>query len=299
MLAGIDFLKQFGLKRKIEHPRQGAGGGGRNTAIDCARTALRLGVAEVRILYRRTRKEMPANETEIVEAEREGVKMDFLVAPCGCCAGRPGAWRGWMHSHGVGRARSERPPQPQADPRFRVPRRLRFRLAAIGQGTRVKELLDGRVPNFLPLGESLSLTRWQTVEVNEAHVRDHRGRSVFGRRRGHRGGHRHRGYRCRSQGRLRHRPLRRHWPGEPEPVEVYSRKDAYRKVRLDDLPPGSQASGGASRAPPRSAPSASSRWRPATAARTCAGRRRAAWSAAARPSSRAICGATLPSTGST
>ena len=36
--------------------------GGGNTAIDCARTALRLGVDEVRLLYRRTQKEMPANE---------------------------------------------------------------------------------------------------------------------------------------------------------------------------------------------------------------------------------------------
>jgi len=40
-------------------------------------------------------------------------------------------------------------------------------IAAIGQATKVQELVDGRVPNFLPLGESLSLTRWQTIQVNE------------------------------------------------------------------------------------------------------------------------------------
>ncbi|UCD64204.1 MAG: molybdopterin-dependent oxidoreductase, partial [Candidatus Zixiibacteriota bacterium] len=55
--------------------------GGGNTAIDAARTSLRLGADEVILLYRRTRKEMPANEMEIVAAEEEGVKMEFLAAP--------------------------------------------------------------------------------------------------------------------------------------------------------------------------------------------------------------------------
>ena len=81
VLAGIDFLKQSGLRRRIDIYGRVLVVGGGNTAVDCARTALRLGVAEVRILYRRTRTEMPASETEIVEAEREGVKLDFLVAP--------------------------------------------------------------------------------------------------------------------------------------------------------------------------------------------------------------------------
>ncbi|MDF1545864.1 MAG: molybdopterin-dependent oxidoreductase, partial [bacterium] len=48
---------------------------------DAARTSLRLGADEVILLYRRTRKEMPANEMEIVAAEEEGVKMEFLAAP--------------------------------------------------------------------------------------------------------------------------------------------------------------------------------------------------------------------------
>ena len=55
--------------------------GGGNTAIDCARTALRLGASEVSIVYRRSRAEMPANPEEIHEAEEEGVKMRFLTAP--------------------------------------------------------------------------------------------------------------------------------------------------------------------------------------------------------------------------
>ncbi|AAL81451.1 glutamate synthase (NADPH), homotetrameric [Pyrococcus furiosus DSM 3638] len=54
--------------------------GGGNTAMDAARSALRLG-AEVWILYRRTRKEMTAREEEIKHAEEEGVKFMFLVTP--------------------------------------------------------------------------------------------------------------------------------------------------------------------------------------------------------------------------
>jgi NADPH-dependent glutamate synthase beta subunit-like oxidoreductase len=54
--------------------------GGGDTAVDAARAARRSG-AEVTILYRRTRAEMPAIETEIEEAEQEGIRIDYLVAP--------------------------------------------------------------------------------------------------------------------------------------------------------------------------------------------------------------------------
>ncbi len=55
--------------------------GGGNTAIDCARTALRKGATQVSLVYRRTRDEMPAEPYEVAEAIAEGVKMEFLVAP--------------------------------------------------------------------------------------------------------------------------------------------------------------------------------------------------------------------------
>ena len=55
--------------------------GGGNSAVDSARSALRLGCSEVYIVYRRSRKEMPANEDEINEAEAEGVKINYLAAP--------------------------------------------------------------------------------------------------------------------------------------------------------------------------------------------------------------------------
>ena len=55
--------------------------GGGNVAMDSARCALRLGAEEVWIVYRRSRKEMPARLEEIENAEEEGVKFKFLTTP--------------------------------------------------------------------------------------------------------------------------------------------------------------------------------------------------------------------------
>jgi len=54
--------------------------GGGNTAMDCARTAIRLG-ASVRVFYRRTRQEMPCLMEEVEGAETEGAHIEYLVAP--------------------------------------------------------------------------------------------------------------------------------------------------------------------------------------------------------------------------
>jgi len=55
--------------------------GGGNTAIDCARTAIRAGAKSVKLIYRRTQEEMPAEAFEVEEALEEGVEMHFLMAP--------------------------------------------------------------------------------------------------------------------------------------------------------------------------------------------------------------------------
>ena len=55
--------------------------GGGNVAMDCARTALRMGAREVSIVYRRTREEMPAREEEIRHAEQEGLRFEYLTSP--------------------------------------------------------------------------------------------------------------------------------------------------------------------------------------------------------------------------
>jgi formate dehydrogenase major subunit len=55
--------------------------GGGNTAMDASRCAVRLGAKSARVLYRRTRREMPCLMEEVEAAEAEGVQIEFLVAP--------------------------------------------------------------------------------------------------------------------------------------------------------------------------------------------------------------------------
>ncbi len=78
---GIDFLQRFSSGQKLKLGKTAAVVGGGNSAIDCVRTLLRLGLEKVYIVYRRTRNEMPANEVEIVASEEEGVDFVFLAAP--------------------------------------------------------------------------------------------------------------------------------------------------------------------------------------------------------------------------
>ncbi len=168
VLSGIEFLKNFGLRKKIDIHGTVAVVGGGNTAIDCARTALRLGVKEVRLLYRRTRNEMPANDSEIKDAIEEGVNMQFLIAPTRVVTGEDGTLQGLECQRcelGEPDASGRRSPKPIKGSEYLE--RCDFIISAIGQSTTVSDLVDGRVPDFLPRGESLNLTRWQTVQVNE------------------------------------------------------------------------------------------------------------------------------------
>lgn len=86
VVPGVDFLREFNLNlnygqgevERLEKRIAVVGGG--NVAMDVARSAIRMG-ADVTIVYRRSRVEMPAREEEIIEAEEEGVKFMFLVNP--------------------------------------------------------------------------------------------------------------------------------------------------------------------------------------------------------------------------
>jgi formate dehydrogenase (NADP+) beta subunit len=79
-LDAVTFLREVNLGKPQKPGEKVIVIGGGNSAIDAARTALRLG-SEVNIVYRRTRQEMPANDEEIKDAEEEGIKMHFLAAP--------------------------------------------------------------------------------------------------------------------------------------------------------------------------------------------------------------------------
>ena len=77
---GGDFLDRINSGNKIRIGKEVIVVGGGNTAMDVARSALRLG-SKVTVAYRRTRAEMPAIQDEIHEAEQEGVRFEFLLQP--------------------------------------------------------------------------------------------------------------------------------------------------------------------------------------------------------------------------
>lgn len=80
LLYGVEFLRRVNRGQAVKVGRKVAVIGGGNTAIDCARSAKRLG-AEVTVYYRRTLQEMPAIREEIDEALLEGVRFEFQTTP--------------------------------------------------------------------------------------------------------------------------------------------------------------------------------------------------------------------------
>ncbi len=81
VVHGIDFLRKYTLGEETGLGKNVVIIGGGNTAIDAARTAVRLGTENVTIVYRRTRAEMPADDCEVRAALEEGVDIQYLAAP--------------------------------------------------------------------------------------------------------------------------------------------------------------------------------------------------------------------------
>lgn len=80
-MPGVDFLRRINLGEKVDLGKSVAVIGGGNVAMDCARSAVRLGVEEVNLIYRRTKREMPASAAEVHAAEEEGIKFHLLSNP--------------------------------------------------------------------------------------------------------------------------------------------------------------------------------------------------------------------------
>ena len=81
VVPGIDYLNFLNLRVPVRTGKKVMIVGGGDVAIDASREALRQGASEVKILYRRSRSEMPAVKSEIRAAEEEGIKLDVLVSP--------------------------------------------------------------------------------------------------------------------------------------------------------------------------------------------------------------------------
>ncbi len=81
VIHGVTFMRMVNLTEDLRVGERVAVVGGGNTAMDAARSSLRLGAKEVFILYRRTREEMPVDPRELEEVEEEGIKVNLLTQP--------------------------------------------------------------------------------------------------------------------------------------------------------------------------------------------------------------------------
>ena len=131
--------------------------GGGNVAMDCVRTSFRIGKEDVNLLYRRTRREMPANEEEIVEAEQEGVKFHFLCAPTKIIAegDRVKAVELIRMELGEPDESGRRRPVPIPGSEFVI--ETDILIPAIGQRVDL---------SFLEESDGIAQTRWHTVEAD-------------------------------------------------------------------------------------------------------------------------------------
>ncbi len=154
MLLGVDYLRAANGGEPTALGRKVAVIGGGNTAIDCARTALRQG-AEVTLVYRRTKAEMPAEDYEIHEAEMEGVNFLFLANPVENRADDQGriAQVGFeILRLGPEDASGRRRPEPTGEVQWHT---FDTVIAAVSQQTAI---------DFAPEG-ALPLTRWRTADA--------------------------------------------------------------------------------------------------------------------------------------
>ncbi len=158
----LDFLRDCDLYGPPALKGKVAVVGGGNSAIDAARTALRCGAEEVTILYRRTRKEMPAHHEEVDAAEMEGVRLELLVAPLEILAenGRLRGLRCQRMELGEPDSSGRRKPVPieGAVTDFACD----YLFAAIGQDTDLRVLQDE------PEQLRPRLSRWSTLESDPA-----------------------------------------------------------------------------------------------------------------------------------
>jgi len=155
VMHAIDLLREISMGKKVElGDRVGIIGGG-NVAIDAARAVLQLGAKEVTILYRRSREEMPANPWETRHGEREGVKIQFLVAPKKILGkdDRTVGIECMRMELGEPDESGRRRPVPIKDSEFTI--QLDTLILAIGESPD---------PSFLP--EEIEVTRQNTITVN-------------------------------------------------------------------------------------------------------------------------------------
>jgi len=161
----IVFLRRVNLGDQTKPGRKVIVIGGGNSAIDAARTALRLGSEEVHIVYRRTVKEMPANPWEIEEAEKEGVKISYLAAPVEILGenGKVVGIKCTRMKLGKLDASGRRRPLPIEGSEFEI--EADVIVPSISQQPNL---------SFLHEGHGLSINRWNSFDINSRTMQTNR-----------------------------------------------------------------------------------------------------------------------------
>ena len=158
VVHGITYMKDINLGKQEKVPPKVAVVGGGFTAIDCARSSLRLGAKEVSIIYRRTLNEMPAGELEVHMAEEEAIKIHYLTSPVrvlGDMSSNVKAIECIKNKLGEPDASGRRRPEAVIGSEFTLP--VEMVIAAIGQAPDM---------SFLTKESGFEFTRWGTVIVN-------------------------------------------------------------------------------------------------------------------------------------
>jgi formate dehydrogenase major subunit len=155
VFGGIDFLINIAQNKPLNIGETVAVIGGGNTAMDAARTSVRLGAKRVMVIYRRTEEEMPAERIEIHEAKEEGVEFHFLLSPIEIIGegGKVKAIRCQKMQMGEPDASGRRKPIPVEGEEVTID--VDTVIAAIGQKIDASGL------------EELGLTKWSTIQYDE------------------------------------------------------------------------------------------------------------------------------------
>ncbi len=157
VMPATSFLKDYNLDPNTRLPGSVVVVGGGSTAMDAARSALRAGASEVRVLYRRTQVEMPAQKEEVRAAIAEGIQIEELVVPL-----ELNGDGGRVRTVSCQRMTPVQPDDrgrnqlvPIADSQFDLP--VDHVLVAIGEAPD---------PSFLPEGTSVEVSAWGGLLVN-------------------------------------------------------------------------------------------------------------------------------------
>jgi len=170
LTGGIDFLREAYMGKPTGMGKKVCVVGGGNTAIDCVRVALREGAEESVLLYRRSRKEMPADSWEVDGADEEGVRFEFQVLPTRIVVDANEQVIGVecvRMAMGEPDASGRRRPEPVPGSEFIV--ECDTVIPAIGQDPDL---------GFIPPDMGIDITKWNTVVTKYLPLKDAAGKDL-------------------------------------------------------------------------------------------------------------------------